>query len=166
MSGTPLKQVISLSEVERLLVYETGLLDDWKLEPWLALFVEDGRYLVPALSTPNTNPDSSLFLVADNYISLKSRVAQLLGRATWAETPRSRTRHHVTNFQILEADEMSAYVTANFTVWRFQNGNSDAYVGKYLHRIVRTEDGLKFKERRCQLDMETLRPHGKLSIIL
>lgn len=157
---------ITLAEIERLIVDETALLDDWRLEEWLALFEKDGRYLVPALTTPDSEPDSALFLVADDYTSLKSRVAQLLGRATWAETPRSRTRHLVTNIRILEADHQSAHVTANFIVWRFQNGASDPYVGKYLHRIVRTANGLRFKERRCQLDMETLRPHGKLSIIL
>lgn len=166
MNASPASQTISLVEVERLLIDETALLDDWKLEQWLGLFEEGARYLVPALTTPDADPDTSLFLVADDYTSLKSRVAQLMGRATWAETPRSRTRHLVTNVRILEADERSAYVTANFVVWRFQNGASDAYVGKYLHRIVRSELGLRFKERRCQLDLETLRPHGKLSIIL
>jgi p-cumate 2,3-dioxygenase subunit beta len=159
-------QTISLAEVERFLIEEVALLDDWKLDEWFSLMQAGARYLVPGLNTPDSDPDTALFLVADDYTSLRSRIAQLNGRSAWAETPRSRTRHQVTNVRILEADEHAAYVTANFVVWRFQNGASDAYVGKYLHRMVRTADGLRFTERRCQLDLETLRPHGKLSIIL
>ena len=157
---------LTRSEVEDFLFHETALLDEWRLDEWFALIEEGARYLVPAPSLPHSDPASTLFLVADDYVSLKSRVRQLLGRSTWAENPRSRTRHLVANVRILEGDANGALITANFIVWRFQSGNSDAYVGRYLHRIVRGPAGLKFTERRCELDMEALRPHGKLSIIL
>ena len=157
---------ITTADVERFLVDEAALLDDWKLNEWLGLFVPEGRYLVPPLDARNAEAGKSLFLVADDFVTLKSRVAQLLGRSTWAETPRSRTRRLVTNFRVLEANGPEALVTANFTVWRFHHGSSDAYVGRYVHRIVRTPEGLRFRERRAELDLEALRPHGKLSIIL
>jgi len=35
-------------EVENFLVREAALLDEWRLDDWLALFTEDARYLVPA----------------------------------------------------------------------------------------------------------------------
>ncbi len=157
---------LTRGEVEEFLYHETALLDEWRLEEWLALVAEGGRYLVPALNLPHSDASSTLFLVADDHVSLKSRVRQLMGRSTWAENPRSRTRHLVSNVRVLESDPGAALVTANFVVWRFQSGNADAYVGRYLHRLVRTEAGLRFTERRCELDMEALRPHGKLSIIL
>ncbi|MFT3801991.1 MAG: aromatic-ring-hydroxylating dioxygenase subunit beta [Burkholderiaceae bacterium] len=153
-------------EVEDFLIRETALLDEWRLEEWLQLVEVGGKYLVPSLTVLKGDPDQALFLVADDYTSLKSRVAQLIGRSTWAETPRSRTRHFVSNVRILGVQDDVATVTANFTVWRFQMGASDPYVGKYVHKIVRTPAGLKFRERRCELDLEHLRPHGKLSIIL
>jgi p-cumate 2,3-dioxygenase beta subunit len=39
-------------------------------------------------------------------------------------------------------------------------------IGRYLHVLVRGASGLMFRERRAVLDLETLRPHGKLSFIL
>lgn len=166
MSRILVSEAVTRREVEEFLIDETALLDEWRLDEWFKLIAEGGRYVVPALNAPHARSDQALSLVADDYVSLRSRVSQLMGRSTWAETPRSRTRHHVTNVRILESDAKTAYVTANFTVWRFQYGASDAYVGRYLHRLVRTDEGFKFVERRCVLDMETLRPHGKLSIIL
>lgn len=156
-----------VAEVERFLVEEAALLDEWRLEEWLRLVDGNGRYLIPALDSPSADPRSALFLVSDNFVTLKSRVAQLLGRSAWAENPRSRTRRLVTNVRVLEERDSELLVTANFAVWRFQLEATDCYVGRYLHRLVTdTERGFRFLERRSILDLEVLRPHGKLSFIL
>lgn len=157
---------ITYQEAERFLVEEAALLDEWRLNDWFKLIAEAGRYLVPALDTPDADHRQTLFLVSDDYVTLKSRVAQLLGRSTWSENPRSRTRRLVTNVRVLESNGDEALVTANFAVWRFQLDATDVYVGKYLHKLVRTPEGLRFRERRSVLDLESLRPHGKLSFIL
>jgi len=158
---------ISLAEIERFLVDEAALLDEWRLEEWLALFTEDGRYLVPPLDAPDADHRTTLFLIADDRRNLASRVRQLLGGTTWAENPRSRTRRLVTNFRILDEGPDSVTATANFAVWRFQHDATDIYVGRYINVLVRGgASGLMFRERRVVLDLETLRPHGKLSFIL
>ncbi len=46
--------VATRGEVEEFLVNEAALLDEWKLEEWLALVAEDGKYLVPSLDSPAT----------------------------------------------------------------------------------------------------------------
>jgi len=157
---------ITLGEIERLLIDEAALLDEWRLEEWLALFAEDARYLVPPLDAPDSDHRTTLFLIADDRRNLASRVRQLLGGTTWAENPRSRTRRLVTNFRILEESAESVTATANFAVWRFQHEATDVYVGRYVNLLVRGPAGLMFRERRAILDLETLRPHGKLSFIL
>ena len=157
---------ITLGEIERFLIDEAALLDEWRLEEWLALFAKDGRYLVPPLDAPEADHRTTLFLIADDRRNLASRVRQLLGGTTWAENPRSRTRRLVTNFRILEESAESVTATANFAVWRFQHEATDVYVGRYVNLLVRGPAGLMFRERRAILDLETLRPHGKLSFIL
>src|SRR5690348_8997464 len=157
---------ISVGEIERFLIDEAALLDEWRLEQWLALFAEDGRYLVPSLDQPDSDHRTALFLIADDRRNLGSRVRQLLGGSTWAENPRSRTRRLVTNFRILEAGPDKVVATANFAVWRFQHDATDVYVGRYVNVLVSGPAGLLFRERRVVLDLETLRPHGKLSFIL
>lgn len=157
---------ITEQEVQRFLVREARLLDEWKLTEWFGLMCPESRYLVPSLDSPESEPETALFLVADNYAMLKSRVEQLLGRTAWAENPRSRTRRLIANVDILNISGDVAKVAANFAVWRFQGGNTDVYVGRYVHLICRVGDELRFRERRAILDLETLRPHGKLSFIL
>jgi p-cumate 2,3-dioxygenase subunit beta len=155
------------AEVEEFLIHEAALLDEWKLEEWLRLVADDARYLVPSLDSPGSDHRTALFLINDDRRNIGSRVKQLLGHATWSEFPRSRTRRLVTNARILEQSEDWVKVTANFAVWRFQHEATDCYVGRYVNVLVRSpEGGLMFRERRAILDLETLRPHGKLSFIL
>ena len=171
-TSASINQPITTAEVERFLVDEAALLDEWKLTEWLELWTDDGQYLIPSLDSPSADPREALFLIADDMVTLRSRVRQLLGHAAWAENPRSRTRRLVTNFRILESNAgtstpATATVTANFAAWRFQLGTTDTYVGKYVHQLVRgPAGGLLFRERRAVLDMETLRPHGRVSFIL
>jgi p-cumate 2,3-dioxygenase beta subunit len=157
---------VTVEEVERFLVKEAALLDEWKLNDWFDLMTSDARYLIPALDQPGSDHREALFLISDDIKSLRSRVNQLQGRSMWAENPRSRTRRLVTNTRILETNGLETTVTANFAVWRFQFEQTDTYVGRYVHVLVRGPSGLLFKERRAILDLETLRPHGKLSFIL
>jgi p-cumate 2,3-dioxygenase beta subunit len=156
----------TVDEVERFLIDEAALLDEWRLEEWLALIASDGRYLVPPLDAPEADHRDTLFLIADDRRTLSSRVRQLLSGTTWAENPRSRTRRLITNVRLLASDAGEARATANFAVWRFQHEQADVYVGQYRHLLVRGPSGLLFRERRAVLDLETLRPHGKLSFIL
>src|SRR6266852_2831679 len=163
-SGGP--EAFTVREIEQFLIDEAALLDEWQLEQWLALMAPDSRYLVPPLDAPDADHRDTLFLIADDRRSLASRVRQLLSGTTWAENPRSRTRRLVTNVRLLEVADGAARATANFAVWRFQHDQTDVYVGRYLNVLVRGASGLMFRERRAVLDLETLRPHGKLSFIL
>ena len=43
---------------------------------------------------------------------------------------------------------------------------SDVFVGHYLHEIVEVDGALKIAKKTCVLDMEALRPHARISIIL
>src|SRR6266436_4982920 len=117
----------TVGEIERFLIDEAALLDEWRLEEWLVLMAEESRYLVPPLDQPDADHRDTLFLISDDRRSLASRVRQLLSGTTWAENPRSRTRRLVTNVRLLEVAGDEAHATANFAVWRFQHEQSDIY---------------------------------------
>ena len=158
---------VTRSDVEDLLFKEAELLDDWQLEQWLALFTEDATYYVPSTDLPrDASPDKSLFYIADDRARLNERVIRLMKKTAHSEFPRSRTRHLVSNVQIkkIEGDEVVA--VAAFVTYRSKNGNTDAYIGstRYVLRIVNGE--LRIREKRCTLDLEALRPHGRISILL
>ena len=43
-------------QVEDFLFREAALLDDWRLDDWVALFTEDARYVVPTTDLPDGDP--------------------------------------------------------------------------------------------------------------
>lgn len=154
------------SEVEDLLYLEAEMLDAWQLEQWLELLTDDVVYEVPPTDAPDADRTSTLFLVADDAARLRSRIDQLLSGRAWAEEPRSRTRRLISNVRLGERRGDELDVTANFCVHRFRAGKSDVYVGRYEYVLSLTPSGPLIRQRRAVLDLESLRPHGKVSIIL
>jgi p-cumate 2,3-dioxygenase beta subunit len=158
---------ISRIDIEEFLYREAALLDAWKLEEWLTLFTEDAHYFVPTVGTAtDVQPDNTLFYIADDRLRLKERVIRLQKKGAHVEWPRSRTRHLVSNVLIDSRDEEEMVVSAAFSIYRFKNGNSDNYVGSYRYRLCVESGALRIREKRCMLDMDALRPHGRVSIIL
>ena len=154
------------TEVEEFLYEEAALLDSWRLREWLELLTDDATYEVPSTDTPEGDARTTLFLIADDIERIRSRVNQLLGKTAWAENPPSRTRRLITNVRVVESDGDSVRVTANFAVYRMRMAQVDTYVGRYEYTLVRHEGALRIRRRRAILDLEALRPHGKISIIL
>lgn len=160
-------EYVTRTEVEDLLYHEAELLDSWQLHDWLALFTEDGSYYVPSTDLPRTaSADDSLFYIADDPVRLRERVIRLMKKTAHSEYPRSRTRHLVNNVRILDANPEEIKVSVAFVTYRFKFGSSDAYVGSTHYRLRRVEGQLRIVEKRCFLDLEALRPHGRVSIIL
>lgn len=154
-------------EVEEFLYREALLLDAWQLDEWLALFTPDAVYHVPTTgSGADTSPDTTLFYIADDRRRLGERVIRLSKKTAHVEWPRSRTRHLVSNVLITGRSDDELVVSAAFVVHRFKGGQADAYVGCYRYRLVASDSKLMIREKRAMLDMDGLRPHGRVSILL
>lgn len=155
-----------LRALERFLYEEADLLDRWQLHEWLELFAAEASYQIPSTDLPDGDPETDLFLVQDDRFLLEQRVNSLLTRAAHAEYPHSRTRRIVGNVRARD-DGDDVECRANFAVFRVRAGTLDTYVGEYRHRMRRRDDGgYQFLLRKAVLDLDALRPHGKVSIIL
>ncbi|MDQ6522951.1 aromatic-ring-hydroxylating dioxygenase subunit beta [Nocardioides sp. LHD-245] len=155
--------------LEDFLYDEAELLDQWRLIEWLDLFTPQAHYLVPSTDKPDADPSRHLFLVQDDRFLLEQRVNSLLTRAAHAEYPHSRTRRAVTNVRAFHDPDGLVRLEANFSVVRVRNAALDTYVGRYRHVLEEASDtavGYRFVERKAILDLDALRPHGKVSIIL
>lgn len=151
--------------VEDFLYQEAALLDQWRLDEWLALFTADGRYVVPTTDLPEGDPKKELVFIDDDMARLRARVERLKSRHGHREYPWSRTRRFITNIRIkLEGHDV--LVTSSFLVYRFRMEDSSPYVGWYEHRLKQVDTELKIHKKRAVLDMEALREHGAVSIIL
>ncbi|MGE3866972.1 MAG: aromatic-ring-hydroxylating dioxygenase subunit beta [Hyphomonadaceae bacterium] len=163
MAGTYTRE-----QVEDFLFMEADLLDKWQLNEWLELFDEErGSFFIPSTDAPESDHHTALFLIADdNMVRLRSRVNQLLSGLTWAENPPSRTCRIISNVKVrgMEGDVLK--IEANFVVFRMRFQNIDPYIGKYHYKLLPKGDSFKIVERRSILDLEALRPHGKVSFIV
>lgn len=152
--------------VEQFLYYEADLLDRWQLDEWANLFTGDGRYEVPSTDSQTGEPSSHLMLLADDLERILARVKRLKSRKAHREFPYSRTRRLITNVRATTDSNGERHVTANFCVWRLRAGAVNPYIGRYIYRLVPDGDTFKIRYRRAELDLESLDPHGTLSIIL
>ena len=153
--------------VEDLLYLEADLLDRWRLDEWLALYTPDAHYFVPPsdVDGDTASPDTSLFYIMDDRIRMEQRVIRLSKIGAHSEHPRSKLRHMVSNVRV-SRDDAVIHARSSFAVWRSKDVTSDVFVGHYLHEIVEREGALMIAKKTCVLDMEALRPHARISIIL
>jgi p-cumate 2,3-dioxygenase beta subunit len=153
-------------EVEEFVIHEAALLDEWRLDEWLTLFTDDARYVVPSTDMPGGDPKETLGIINDDMARLRGRVERLKSRHAHREFPWSRTRRFVSNVRIKEVAGDDIQANASFLVYRIRSGQVDPLIGAYEHILRRVEGALKIASRKAVLDLEALRPHGTLSIIL
>jgi len=152
--------------IEDFLYLEADLLDEWRIEEWFALFAEGATYQVPPTGEADeTDPATSLFYIADDYVRLRERVARLMKKEAHSEFPRSRQRHMIGNVRIVGLAEGGAEVTCNFVTYRAKRGVVDTYYGKHFYRIDCSVEPFRIKAKRSVLGMDMLYP-GKLTIII
>lgn len=153
--------------VEDFLSHEADLLDRWQLDEWLTLYTDDAHYYVPPsdVDGDTANPDTALFYIIDDRQRMNERVIRLNNKQAHSEWPRSKVRHLVTNI-IVERDGDLIRARASFMVSRAKDVTHDIFVGHYLYEIVEQDTGFKIQKKTCVLDMEALRPHARISIIL
>lgn len=112
--------------VQSFLNQEARYLDDRCLDEWLNFFADDLRYWMPLVTNRtgrDTGKEVSLFgEVAhfdDDKTSLTNRIKRLSTGMAWAETPASRTRHLVSNVEVIEqASDGTLKVRSNFLIYR------------------------------------------------
>lgn len=159
--------LITRAEAEDLFYREAALLDEWRLEEWLAMLTDDATYSVPPNDRPDADPANTLFTLADDIVRIRERIKRLMSPECHAEYPHSRTRRLITNVRVLEASGDTATVAANFICHRFRRYERQReYVGYYRYVLKRMGSELRIKDRRVVLDAHELGSLGSVSFIL
>jgi biphenyl 2,3-dioxygenase beta subunit len=151
--------------VEQYYYREAELLDEHKYEEWLELFTESARYWVPSRnnrlrsdsgSSVSTHDEFSLF--DDSKTTLGWRVRQLSLPTHWAENPRSRTRHLITNVRVLSVDdENKLSVRSNFLCYRNRMQDEvDIWVGERRDILIESDGNLRIESRTVYLDQSVI----------
>ncbi|HBT31492.1 MAG TPA: salicylate hydroxylase [Pusillimonas sp.] len=126
--------------------------EDWN--GWTEYFVEDCEYKVqPRENYERGFPLSTMWFISKGM--LKDRAFGI--SETLFHDPYYQ-RHVVGSPRILSEEKGEIQSEANYAVFRTKlNGESTVFnVGRYIDRIVQTDDGLKFKSRFCIYDSEMI----------
>ena len=94
-----------VTAVAQFLYDEAALLDEWRLDEWLALFHPEAEYLIPSPEDLSDDPATTLHLVHDSMTTLTGRVGRLKSKHGHAESPRSRTRRQIANVRVWQGPD-------------------------------------------------------------
>jgi 3-phenylpropionate/cinnamic acid dioxygenase small subunit len=118
-------------DVEDFLYREAALLDDGRLDDWLALFTDDARYRLPIAADDDELEPA---LVDDDRERLGERVFRLTSTQAHAQLPPSETVHDVHNVRLEELPGGEVLVRCNLTVHEVRVGGPEQ-VGLGRHRV-------------------------------
>ena len=160
---------VLVAAVAQFLYDEAALLDEWRLDDWLALFhPRAGRYLIPSPEDLSDDPATTLHLVNDSMTTLAGRVGRLKSKHAHAESPRSRTRRLIANVRVWQRPEDLLSRSA-FDVSRVRGGAVDRYVGVYEHQLLprgNSDTPWLIGRRRVLIDHSIEAAGGQVSILL
>ncbi|HTJ92796.1 MAG TPA: 3-phenylpropionate/cinnamic acid dioxygenase subunit beta [Pararobbsia sp.] len=153
--------------IEKFLFREAELLDEHRFKDWLDLLDEQVAYRMPIqrnrLRRQRTNDMKAQlkFEMAhydDDRAMLEIRVAQLDSGQNWAEEPRSRSRHFITNVRVAPTDDPAVYeVRSNFIVTRNRGETEeDIWAGERYDEIRASGDSFKIVSRLAILDQNVV----------
>jgi p-cumate 2,3-dioxygenase beta subunit len=158
---------LSRPQAEEFLFGEAALLDAWRLDEWLGLFAEGARYEVPSAgASEDADPARSLFYIADDWGRLQHRIRRLNKTAAHSEFPRSKCVRLVSNVRVVGGVAGGFDVRSVFVTYRSKGETTDRFMGHHRYTLHFEEGQLKIAYKRSTLEMETLRPQGRVSIIV
>jgi salicylate 5-hydroxylase small subunit len=149
-----LERVMLQLEIDQLNAAYASALDEKRFDAWPGFFLEDGQYKVQARE--NFDRGLPLALIAlESRGMMKDRVygiTQTIYHAPYY------MRHVVSPAQVIGEEGGVVTAQANYAVFRTRPGGASEVfnVGRYIDRIVRTADGLRFASRLCVYDSEMI----------
>ena len=137
--------------VEQLLYREAYLLDLRRWDDWLALYVADAEYYVPAWLSEDelaSDPARELSLI---YLKGKGRIDdrafRIRGGDSYASAPLPRSCHVVGNVLVLAAEGETIDVAASWTVHQYGIKGARTHGGRYDYRLRRVDGDLKIAKK-------------------
>lgn len=137
-------------EVYAFLAGEVHLLDDREYTAWLDLFADECLYWMPIDPTARDG-GLRLNMFYDDRARLEDRVTRLTSGSAYTEEPPSLTARTIGAIQVIEEASDVIVARSNFTLVAYRNGEQRNLGGRYLHRLLRGDDGLRIVEKRVTL---------------
>ena len=169
---------ISKADAEGILFREARLLDEGRLDEWLALFAPACHYWLPILDegagqSAATGSPLEPSLIYDDRRRLEERVFRLQETRAYAQEPPSRTQHNISNVEVVEGTFDGARVLCNLTLFEVRIGDASqldlgrpqVLAGRCEYRLVGDALDPRIAMKRVALRTRDL-PLANLSFII
>ena len=113
---------------------EARLLDEDRLEEWLALFTADGIYWLPI--DEDDDPRRQASVIHDDQLQREKRVHQLRQGARYSQLPSSRTIHYLSNVEVEKGENDEAHLRCNALIMELRPGDHQALQKGLGHQRV------------------------------
>ena len=139
---------VTRAEVEDFLYHEADLLDDWQLDDWLGLLTDTAEYYGPAQRQAGRRSDRfTLFTVADDIVRLRERIIPAEGPELpcRAYPPAHAAADHRTSASHRDRGRTDPRLPriSPFPPPPQRAGAAFQFVGRYRHKLKRTDAGLR-----------------------
>ncbi len=145
-----MSDAIDLAAATAFIWLEADFLDSRDYEPWLALWTEDGRYVVPI------DPDTDDFAAVLNYQyddakMRQARVTRLRSGQSMSAVSAARTVRTLSRLRVLESGPERATIRCAQHLVEYKRETQRLYAGDLTYRLVRTPGGLKLDQKIVRL---------------
>ena len=130
--------------------YEADLLDRLAYIEWLALWAQNGRYILP-IERQAMDDENQLNHIYDDASMRRQRVERLLSGRAPSASPIMRTVRTVGRMRLLETDASALVVSSALFIVSFKRQVQTLIAADVTHRLIRGADGLKIGEKRVLL---------------
>jgi 3-phenylpropionate/cinnamic acid dioxygenase small subunit len=131
------------------IVREARLADESRYDEWASLWHErDALYWVPMHE--DADPETEVSYIYDNQPRIAKRIAQLKTGARHSQTPPSKMRRVISNFEVVGTDDVSVTVAANFVLFEYRY-SLVTWAGRYVYRIRTDSNELKLAGKTVHL---------------
>jgi 3-phenylpropionate/cinnamic acid dioxygenase small subunit len=146
---------------------EARLADEARYAEWLALWMDDGVYWVPATTDAAATPDTHISHIYDNRARIDTRIKLLQTGHRYSQEPASIMRRLISNVEVAtEGSEL--VVESNFLLAELSVQSRHEmhwWVGRTTHRLRRVDGGLRMAAKKVVL-VNAAEPLPNLSFLI
>ena len=140
-------------ELFAFIANEAALIDARRLDEWLALFADNGRYWVPLQGAAQTEGAPHNALADEDRLLLALRIERLKNPRAHSQHPSSRCQHILQQPQVVQADAAQGRyeLRTPFLYIESRGERQLTLAGTARHRLVRRADRLQIELKRVDL---------------
>lgn len=142
---------ITLQEAAEFLWAEAEMLDRHDYKQWLALWTDEGRYVIPIEQGEGVDPAGVLNIAFDDAQMREARVRRLRSGFAISSAPSARTARTVSRFVVVSREDGVLTVRAVQQIVEFKFERTRILASEMLYRLIRREKGIALAHKEVHL---------------